>query len=72
MQELLFGPLLLTWGPKIVDYVRQYPWRVFAAVLVVVLLLDLMFRKRASGSGGDGGDFSGFDFGGGDGDCGGD
>ena len=63
MQELLFGPLLLTWGPQIIDYVRQYPWRVFAAVLVFVLLMDLMFRKRSS-RGGDGGDFSGLDFGG--------
>ena len=70
MQELLFGPLLLTWGPKIIDYVRQYPWRVFAAVLVFVLLMDLMFRKRSRGSG-DGGDFGGLDFGG-DGDCSGD
>jgi hypothetical protein len=70
MQELLFGPLLLTWGPKIIDYVRQYPWRIFAAVLVFVLLMDLMFRKRSRGSG-DGGDFSGLDFGG-DGDCSGD
>jgi len=70
MQELLFGPLLLTWGPKIIDYVRQYPWRVFAAILVFVLLMDLMFRKRPRGSG-DGGDFGGLDFGG-DGDGGGD
>jgi hypothetical protein len=70
MQELLFGPLLLTWGPRIVDYVREYPWRVFAAILVFVLLMDLMFRKRSRGSG-DGGDFGGLDFGG-DGDCGGD
>jgi hypothetical protein len=69
MQELLFGPLLLTWGPQIIGYVRQYPWRVFAAVLVFVLLMDLMFRKRSS-RGGDGDDFSGLDFGG-DGDCGG-
>lgn len=71
MQELLFGPLLLTWGPKIIDYVRQYPWRVFAAILVFALLMDLMFRKGSRGSGGDGGEFSGLDFGG-DGDCGGD
>ena len=70
MQELLFGPLLLTWGPQIIGYVRQYPCRVFAAVLVFALLMDLMFRKRSSG---DGGDFGGLDFGGdGDGDCGGD
>jgi hypothetical protein len=71
MQELLFGPLLLTWAPRIIDYVRHYPWRVFAATLVVVLLMDLMFRKQSRGSGGDAGDFGGFDCGG-DGDCGGD
>jgi hypothetical protein len=74
MQELLFGPLLLTWGPQIIGYVRQYPWHVFAAILVVVLLMDLMFRKRSQGSGGDGGDFGGLGFGGdgdGGGDCGG-
>jgi hypothetical protein len=66
MQELLLG----TWGPTIIGYSQQYPWRVFAAVLVAILLLDLMFRKRSSGSG-DGGDFSGFDLGGADGDgCG--
>jgi hypothetical protein len=29
----------------------QYPWRVFAAVLVAILLLDLMLRKRSSGTG---------------------
>ena len=52
MQELLFG----TWGPQIVAYSQQYPWRVFAAVLVAILLLDLMFRKRSSS---DGGDFGG-------------
>ena len=70
MQELLFGPLLLTWGPPTVDYVRQHPWRVFAAVLAFVLLMDLIFRKRSRGSG-DGGDFGELDFSG-DGDCGGD
>jgi hypothetical protein len=42
----------------------------FAAVLVAILLLILMFRKRSSVSG-DGGDFSGFGLGGVDGDgCG--
>jgi len=72
MQELLFGPLLLNWGPPIIGYIRQYPWRVFVAVLVIVLLMDLIFRKRSgSRSGGDAGDSSVFDFGG-DGDCGGD
>ena len=70
MQDLLFG----TWGPQLADYGRQtiaysqqYPWRVFAAVLVAILIIDLMFRKRSSGSG----DWPELDFGGGDGDgCG--
>jgi hypothetical protein len=66
MQELLFGPLLPTWGPLVLAFIKQHPWQVFAAVLVFVLLMDLMFRKR---SWGDGGDFGGLDFGG-DGDCG--
>ena len=71
MQALLFG----TWGPPIVSFSRQvvayslqYPWRVFAIVLVVILLVDMMFRKRPAGDG-----IGGFDGGGGDGDgCGGD
>ena len=57
MQELLFGTLFKTWGPQIVGFSRQvaayslqYPWRVFAGVLVAILLMDLMFRKRASTS----------------------
>ena len=70
MQELLFG----TWGPQLLwlgRYVAawslQYPWRVFAGVLVAILLVDLMFRKRSSGTG----DWPELDFGGGDGDgCG--
>ena len=41
MQELLFG----TWGPQILSYSLQNPWRVFAAVLVAILVLDLMFRE---------------------------
>ena len=42
MQELLLG----SWDPQIAAYSQQYPWRVFAAVLVATLLvLDLMFRK---------------------------
>jgi hypothetical protein len=63
MQELLLG----TWGRPIVAYCQQYPWRVFAAVLVGILVLDLMFRKSRSSSGGDV-DVGGFDFGDGDGD----
>ena len=67
MQELLFGTLFGTWGPQIVAYSQQYPWRVFAAVLVAILFIDLMFRKRSSGAG----DWPELDFGGGDGDsCG--
>jgi hypothetical protein len=65
MQELLFG----SWSPPIIAYSQHYPWRVFAAVLVAGLLLDLMFRKRPSSS--DGADISSFDFGDGDGDGGG-
>jgi len=74
MQELLFG----SWGPpiaglgrQVVAYSLQYPWRVFAGVLVAILLMDLMFRKRASGTG-DGLELGGLDLGGGDGDGGGD
>lgn len=60
MQELLLG----SWSPQIVAYSQQYPWRVFAAVPVAALVLDLMFRKKRSSAGGD---FGGFDFGDGDG-----
>jgi len=63
MQELLPG----SWGQQIVACSQQYPRRVFAAVLVAILLLDLMFRKSPSSSGG--GAIGGFDFGDGDG-CG--
>jgi hypothetical protein len=61
VQEFLFG----TWSPEIIAYSQQYPWRVFAAVLVAILLLDLMFRNKRSSS--DGGDFGGLGFGDGDG-----
>lgn len=78
MQELLFGVLFGTWGPHIVGFGRQvvayslqYPWRVFAGVLVAILLTDLMLRKRASGTG-DGLELGGLDFGGGESDGGGD
>jgi len=74
MRELLFG----SWGPTIADICRQvfaysvqYPRRVFACVLVAVLLITMMFGKRGSGTGGDGPDVGALDFGGGDG-CGGD
>ncbi|MEA2822023.1 MAG: hypothetical protein QOJ86_4027 [Bradyrhizobium sp.] len=57
MQELL----LRSWGPQIIAYSQQHPWRVSAAVLV--LLLDMMFRPNR-GTGGDA-DIGGWDFGGG-------
>jgi hypothetical protein len=60
MQEFLLG----RWGPQILAYSQQYPWRVFAAVLVAIPLLDLVFGKNRSSSGGD---IGGFDFGDGDG-----
>ena len=57
----------MSWGPQILAYGQQNPWRVFAAVFVTIVLMDLMFGKWSSrGNGGD------FDFGGGDGDSGGD
>lgn len=61
MQELTTASL----GSQILAYAQQHPWQVFAAVLVAVLLIDLMFMRRASGTG----DFPELDFGG-DGDCG--
>ena len=65
MQEFLLG----SWGLQIVAYTQQYPWRVFAAVLVVVLLIDMLLRKNR-GTSGDA-DIGGWDFGGdGDGGCG--
>ena len=70
MQELLFGPLLLTWGPPSLAFVKQHPWQVFAAVLVFVLLMDLMLTTRSSSGGGDGGDLGLFDLGDSDGGCG--
>jgi hypothetical protein len=66
MQEFLFG----TWSPQIIAYSQKYPWRVFAIVLVGILVLDLILRKDRSR--GDGGDFGGFDWGDGGGDGGGD
>ena len=63
MQELLLG----SWGSRIVAFTQQYPWRVFAAVLV--LLLDMLLRQNR-GTSGDA-DIGGWDFGGdGDGGCG--
>jgi hypothetical protein len=66
MLELLFGPTLMTWGPPILAYTQQNPWRVFSVILVAVLLIDWMVNDRSSG-GCDGG----LDFGSGDGDGGG-
>jgi hypothetical protein len=64
MQELLLG----TWGSRIVAYTQQYPWRVFAAVLVLVLLLDMLLRPNRGAT--CDADIGGWDFGG-DGDGGG-
>jgi len=58
MQELLFS----TWGPQIVAYSQQNPWRLFAMALVTILLLDLLFRKQSPGTG-DSPDFGGSDIG---------
>ncbi len=55
MQELLFG----TWSPQVIAYSQQYPWRVFAAVLVAIPLLDFMFLKGRLSGLDDGGDFGG-------------
>jgi hypothetical protein len=62
MQALLLG----TWGPRIVATAQQHPWRFFAAVLVLVRLLDMLLR-RTRGTSGDA-DIGGWDFGG-DGDA---
>jgi uncharacterized membrane protein YgcG len=68
MQELLFGPLFLTWGPPVLGYVGHHPWRVFIAVLLFVSLMNFMLGKRSSSRSGDGGgDLGLFDSGGGDG-----
>jgi hypothetical protein len=55
VQELLFG----TWSPQIIAYSQQNPWRVFAAVLVAILLLDFIFLNGRLSGMGDGGDFGG-------------
>ena len=68
MQELLFGTWgspIASFGRQIVAYGVQHPWRVFAAILIVALLTDMMFRNRPAGNGIDGLDFGGD---GGDGD----
>jgi hypothetical protein len=45
MQELLLGTL----GIQLVAFVSRYPWQVFAAVLVVTLIvIDLLRRNRSS------------------------
>ena len=73
MQELLvgsWGPQIAAYGRHVVAYSLQYPWRVFAACLAAILLVDLMRRKQSSGTG-DGLELGGLDFGAGDGDgCG--
>jgi hypothetical protein len=71
MRELLvgsWGPQIAAYGRQAVAYSLQYPWRVFAAGLVAILLVDMMLRKRSS-SAGDGLELGGLDFGDGDG-CG--
>ena len=74
MEELLFGPWLLTWGPPFLAFVKRHPWQVFAAVLVFVMLLDMMLsNRRLRGTGGDISIFDSGDVGGdGGGDGGGD
>ena len=57
MSELLLG----SFGPDIVAYTQQYPWKVFTAVLCGGLLLFTILKPNASrGTTGD------VDFGGGD------
>ena len=64
------GALRIRLRSHVRSAVKTASWRVFAAVLVAILLMDLMFRKRSSGTG-DGLELGGLDFGGGDGDgCG--
>lgn len=66
MQEWLvgsWGPQIAAGGRQVVAYSLQNPWRVFAACLVAILLVDLIFRKRSPGTG-DGLDLGGLDFGG--------
>jgi hypothetical protein len=65
MQELLFG----TWSPPIMAFCQQHFWQVFTFVLVTAIVVFDLARKNRASSGGDGGDFSGFDLGDGDG-CG--
>ena len=50
MLELLFGSQLMTWGPPILAYIQQNPWRVFTVLLVAALLIDWMINDRSSGS----------------------
>jgi hypothetical protein len=62
VQELLLG----TWSTPIIAFCQQYPWQVFAFVLVTALVVfDLTRGNRLSA----GDDFGGFDFSDGDG-CG--
>jgi hypothetical protein len=61
MQELLLGK----WGRQLVASSQQYPWRIFAAVIVGILLLDMMLRKNRGAS--CDADIGGWDSGDGDG-----
>jgi len=50
MAELLFG----SYGPDLIAYTQQYPWKVFAVALCGVLLLWTILKPNASrGTGGD-------------------
>jgi hypothetical protein len=62
MQELLFGTWWASWGSRIVATGQQYPWAVLAAILALILVLDLMVGKgRSSGDAGVGWDGDGGD-----------
>lgn len=50
MLDLLLGPSLTRWGPLAVTYVRENPWQVFAAAVVALFLLRVLFSDRYSDS----------------------
>jgi hypothetical protein len=66
VNDLLFGP----W-PLFAIAKQYYSWQMLAAVLVAaqfgIVALYMMFGKKRSSRGGDGGDIGGWDFGDGDG-----
>jgi hypothetical protein len=64
MQQL-FG----TWGPELTAYVKQNPLTALAfGINAIAVMLTLMFGKFSGLAGGN--DYSGFDFGDGDGEGG--